>query len=38
MKTESTGVGNGPDPRRVRSEKAGLRERLEQFSLRSRSG
>ena len=33
MKTESTGVGTGPPPQDPK-EKAGLRERLEQFSLR----
>ena len=33
MKTESTGVGTGPPPKGPK-EKAGLRERLEQFSLR----
>ena len=34
MKTESTGVGVRPDPRRSEGTKAGQRERLEQFSLR----
>ncbi len=33
MKTESTGVGTGPSPQGPK-EKAGLRERLEQFSLK----